>query len=271
MARSSKRPTKPADHRPIPRQPHQVRPRHHAQGQGPERRPRPPADAHLDHVPEVPRRPGASSARSEAKLAGKKFQPAIEPPYRWRDWAAKPDGITGDELLAFINQDEATRPDGKKGAGPVSPTCARLTSSNGDDRRDVIATVFQGRAEPHGQRLPPARRHQQGQRHPLHLQRRTAHPGRPLRIHAPRDARRRRRLRRVLHPARRRALHGRPSPTRASARPSSTPPAAPAASWSRPSTTSAKQVQDRGRPQDLAGDDRSSAASPSPCPICSAR
>ena len=24
----------------------------------------------------------------EAKLAGKKFQPAIDPPYRWRDWAA---------------------------------------------------------------------------------------------------------------------------------------------------------------------------------------
>ncbi len=42
----------------------------------------------------------------EAKLAGKKFRPAIEPPYRWRDWAANPQGITGDELLAFINQDE---------------------------------------------------------------------------------------------------------------------------------------------------------------------
>ena len=27
----------------------------------------------------------------------KPTRPAIEPPYRWRDWAAKPDGITGDE------------------------------------------------------------------------------------------------------------------------------------------------------------------------------
>src|SRR5438309_5995690 len=44
----------------------------------------------------------------EAKLAGKKFRSAIEPPYRWRDWAAKIDGgITGSELLAFINQDDA--------------------------------------------------------------------------------------------------------------------------------------------------------------------
>src|SRR5207245_7196384 len=34
----------------------------------------------------------------EAKLAGKKFRPAIESPYRWRDWAAKTDGgITGPE------------------------------------------------------------------------------------------------------------------------------------------------------------------------------
>src|SRR5437588_8105691 len=51
----------------------------------------------------------------EADLARKKFRPAIEPPYRWRDWAANPQGITGDELLAFINQDEARRPDGKRG------------------------------------------------------------------------------------------------------------------------------------------------------------
>src|SRR5256884_9790649 len=53
----------------------------------------------------------------EAKLGGKKFRAAIDPPYRWRDWAANPQGITGDELLAFINQDEARRPDGKKGPG----------------------------------------------------------------------------------------------------------------------------------------------------------
>src|SRR5207237_2264627 len=35
----------------------------------------------------------------EAKLSGKKFRPAIESPYRWRDWAANPRGVTGDELL----------------------------------------------------------------------------------------------------------------------------------------------------------------------------
>ncbi len=84
-----------------------------------------------------------SQREGEAKLSGKKFKPAVEPPYRWRDWAAKSDGITGDELLAFINNEETTRPDGKKGAG-LFRYLRTLTSSNGDDRRDVIATVFKG-------------------------------------------------------------------------------------------------------------------------------
>jgi type I restriction enzyme M protein len=79
----------------------------------------------------------------EAKLAGRKFRPAVEAPYRWRDWAAMPDGITGDELLAFINQDECVRPDGKRGAG-LFAYLRKLTNANGDDRRDVIATVFRG-------------------------------------------------------------------------------------------------------------------------------
>lgn len=79
----------------------------------------------------------------EAKLAAKKFRPAIEPPYRWRDWAANQQGMTGDELLTFINQDDARRPDGKRGPG-LFAYLRTLSSSNGDNRRDVIATVFKG-------------------------------------------------------------------------------------------------------------------------------
>ena len=78
-----------------------------------------------------------------AKLTRNKFKPAIEPPYRWRDWAAKPDGITGEGLIRFINNDEAIRPDGKRGAG-LFQYLRTLTSANGDNRRDVVATVFQG-------------------------------------------------------------------------------------------------------------------------------
>jgi len=79
----------------------------------------------------------------ETALSGQKFKPAIDAPYRWRDWAADPQGITGDELLSFINAEEAVRADGKKGPGLFAYLRA-LSSSNGDNRRDVIATVFKG-------------------------------------------------------------------------------------------------------------------------------
>ena len=36
---------------------------------------------------------------TRAAFGGKKYRTAIEPPYRWRDWAAKKDSITGDELI----------------------------------------------------------------------------------------------------------------------------------------------------------------------------
>jgi type I restriction enzyme M protein len=80
---------------------------------------------------------------AEAQLKGKPFVPAIEPPYRWRDWAEKSDGITGDDLIAFVNQDEAVRPDGTKGKG-LFKYLKSLQGENGGDRRDVIATVFRG-------------------------------------------------------------------------------------------------------------------------------
>ncbi|MFN7943043.1 MAG: class I SAM-dependent DNA methyltransferase [Thermoanaerobaculia bacterium] len=80
---------------------------------------------------------------TEAELAGSRFRPAIEAPYRWRDWAADPKGITGDDLIAFINQDEYKRADGKRAPG-LFAYLRNLSSANGDDRRDVIATVFKG-------------------------------------------------------------------------------------------------------------------------------
>jgi type I restriction enzyme M protein len=79
----------------------------------------------------------------EALLAARRFRPAIDFPYRWRDWAAPPDGVTGDELLAFVNQEECVRPDGTRGAG-LFAYLRKLTSDNDDDRRQVVATVFRG-------------------------------------------------------------------------------------------------------------------------------
>src|SRR5204862_331883 len=45
---------------------------------------------------------------SKAKLRDEEYRSAIQAPYRWRDWAAPAGGMTGRDLLAFINQDEAT-------------------------------------------------------------------------------------------------------------------------------------------------------------------
>jgi type I restriction enzyme M protein len=79
----------------------------------------------------------------ESVLSGQKYRPAIQSPYRWRDWAAQEDGITGDELIAFINQDEAALPNRKRGPG-LFKYLRSLQGANGGDRRDVIATVFKG-------------------------------------------------------------------------------------------------------------------------------
>lgn len=80
----------------------------------------------------------------EAALAGEAFHAAIEPPYRWRDWAAQRDGITGPDLLSFINGEEATRPDGTRGPGLFAYLRSLRGMNGGRDRRDVIATVFRG-------------------------------------------------------------------------------------------------------------------------------
>jgi len=79
----------------------------------------------------------------EAKLAGERFRPAIKAPYRWRDWAADDDGITGPELTAFINQDEAVMPNGKKGPG-LFAYLRGLQSPEGAGREEVVANVFRG-------------------------------------------------------------------------------------------------------------------------------
>lgn len=79
----------------------------------------------------------------EAGMRGNSFRPVIEPPYRWRDWATHADGITGDALIKFINDDEATRPDGTRGPG-LFKYLRGLQGASGRDQRDVIATVFKG-------------------------------------------------------------------------------------------------------------------------------
>lgn len=77
---------------------------------------------------------------SRAKMRRTKYKPTIDPPYRWRDWAAQEGGVTGPELIAFINQEEATRPDGSKGPGLFAYLSGLHNGPT--SRKRVIASVF---------------------------------------------------------------------------------------------------------------------------------
>ena len=72
--------------------------------------------------------------RTHEVIYGDAFEPIIEPPFRWRDWAAVQDKTqrrTGDELLDFVN-------------GELIPYLAQLSGSGEFDIRTIIGTIFQG-------------------------------------------------------------------------------------------------------------------------------
>jgi type I restriction enzyme M protein len=83
------------------------------------------------------------AGEEEAKLSSVGYEPVIEPPYRWRDWAPEADGVPAGDLLAFISQDETVRPDGSRGPG-LFAYLRGLQSETGRTRKDVIANVFKG-------------------------------------------------------------------------------------------------------------------------------
>lgn len=66
-------------------------------------------------------------ANREVTDAG--YRPAIEAPYRWRDWAADPNGATGEALQDFVNSQ-------------LLPYLRGLTGTGAHDPRDVLAAVF---------------------------------------------------------------------------------------------------------------------------------
>lgn len=63
------------------------------------------------------------------EITDRTFRPAIQAPYRWRDWAADPNGPTGDALIRLINDD-------------LLPYLRGLTGTRTHDPRDVLAAVF---------------------------------------------------------------------------------------------------------------------------------
>lgn len=65
-----------------------------------------------------------------ALLEGKIFRSPIPDEYRWRNWAANDEGLTGDELKKFIDD-------------RLFENLKKLSESTDDKRAFVIATVFQ--------------------------------------------------------------------------------------------------------------------------------
>lgn len=64
------------------------------------------------------------------EIVTRKFRPAIDEPFRWRDWAADSvNGRTGEELIEFVNNE-------------LLPYLRSLTGTGKDDPRDVLAAVF---------------------------------------------------------------------------------------------------------------------------------
>ena len=185
-------------HRPAAGQHRQVLPRHHAEGQGAKRRPRPAADAHLDHVPEVPRRHGTDpGGGSEAR--GKE----IPPGHRAALSLARLGGEAGGHHRA--GADRVHQPGGGGAAGREERRRAFCLSALAPERErrppGRHRQGLRGHGQPDDERLSPARRGQQGERDSLHLAGRDPHARAAVREHAAGNARRGGRLRGVLHAA----------------------------------------------------------------------
>src|SRR4051812_14632448 len=60
----------------------------------------------------------------------KDYRSPIPEPLQWRTWAANPEGITGDSLLAFVNND-------------LFPKLKELPVGGDGDRRRVVRDVFE--------------------------------------------------------------------------------------------------------------------------------
>ena len=80
---------------------------------------------------------------ARAVLAGDPPPSIIPPGYRWRDWAAPADGITGDELIRFVSADEFEDEEGLRRPGLLA-SLRELQGSVGDGRRSVVRRVFRG-------------------------------------------------------------------------------------------------------------------------------
>ncbi|MCL2721348.1 MAG: type I restriction-modification system subunit M [Treponema sp.] len=73
----------------------------------------------------------------ELEVIKDKYVSVIPKKYQWRNWAANPEGITGDELLQFIDSNEA------KNKG-LFATLRNINSTDNPKRAMIVKEVFDG-------------------------------------------------------------------------------------------------------------------------------
>lgn len=66
----------------------------------------------------------------ELEAMQKGYRSPIPKPFQWRNWAADPEGITGEELMAFVNDQ-------------LFPALKELSGTAKDGRRRVVRDVFE--------------------------------------------------------------------------------------------------------------------------------
>lgn len=76
----------------------------------------------------------------ELELIRKGYKSVIPAKFQWRNWAANPEGITGDELLRFID-DPPTKDDP---AGGLFSALKNLKAPHAPDRAGIVREVFDG-------------------------------------------------------------------------------------------------------------------------------
>ena len=91
----------------------------------------------------------------EAVLAGKKYRPAIDPPYRWRDWAASRQASPATNCCGSCPPRKPSAPTPQRGRGLIP--YLRAFAGSADPKRRVVGEVFAGRDQPDGVGLPAPR------------------------------------------------------------------------------------------------------------------
>ena len=80
------------------------------------------------------------SLEQDRETSDTEYRPLVDPPYRWRDWAADLHGRTGESLISFVER-EFTDDRGRRRPG-LLPYLRDLAGTGSHDSRTALRSVF---------------------------------------------------------------------------------------------------------------------------------